>query len=103
MPAPADLVIANGAQTSNAIPVRGVAAISIQSPATLTGTITVQASNDRGTTFNDVYSDGAALTIAASRVVAILALPFDEIRLSSSAPEGGARTFLVGDVPRVSS
>lgn len=96
------LTIANGAAVSSELSgdsLRNARAISIQAPAALTGTVSLQSADDdlpSGTTFATVQSPpGTDITIAAGKTTVLTALPFPRVRLQSSVNEGGTRVFVV--------
>lgn len=95
------LTIANGATTSDRIPLntmRAVRAMSIQAPAALTGTVTVESGSDDddAATFTAVQSPpGTDITCAAGKTTVLVEGPFPTLRLKSSLAEVGARTFNV--------
>lgn len=87
--------------TSTAVKIPNDSAlISIQTPATLTGTtLTVQGTQD-GTNYGDVYLDGVVLTltVTTSKVYQIsprATLGLASIRLVSGSTEAAARQILV--------
>src|SRR3990167_5957200 len=91
-----DFVIPIDTTPSNSLgpdQIRDAVALTIQSPATLTGTITVQVSFDN-TTFVPLTVEGTtALTIAASTGLLIEAVAFKYIRVNSGSNEAAARTY----------
>ena len=93
-----DLVIASSGTDSSAVAAdphyQRARAIIIQAPATLTGTITVQVSLDGGTTYADLQSGGADVTIAAASVAVIDFQGWTHLRVKSGSAEGAERTFI---------
>lgn len=99
----ADLTIANAGTASGAITtgLEDAEWLMIYAPAALTGTVTVQVSDDTATqTWRDLtVVDGTAdLTVPAGNAVPVRYTGFKSLRLLSSAAEGAARTFAVTKV-----
>lgn len=90
--------IANGGTTSNAVEIgnrqQAARSLTIESPAALTGTVTVHASTDGGTTFKALSQGGADVTVPANKV---FDFPYPagitHIKLISGSAEGAARDF----------
>ena len=89
--------ISNGGTTSGAIDVgsrgQAVVALTVEAPAALTGTVTVHASADGGTTYKALYN-GADITITANKVqVHNFNAGITHIKFISGSAEGADRTF----------
>ncbi len=91
------MVVVNGSSYSNAIRLFDDAtALTIYSPATLTGVITIETEpTETGTNFVTLQSGGIDVTLAASKATVINKIGWRQMRLASAASEGGARTFSV--------
>lgn len=95
------LTILSSATTSDLLTgssLRNARSLSIQAPATLTGTITVECGNSdsAGATFATVQSPpGTDVTVAAGKSSFLNQAPFQCLRLKSSGAEGGDRVFTV--------
>ena len=87
-----NLTIANGGTTSNSLRCGAYNALTIYSPAVLTGTINIQASDD-DVTYYDIKSGGSNVTIGADSALPLGTIGSKFIRLKSSGAEGAARTF----------
>lgn len=93
--------IANGAQSSAAIPTGGKRLCGIIFPAAFTGTaITFEASSVIDGTYVPVYNSGGALsyTVGTSRYVAVDPKDFEGIaflKVKSGSAEGALRTLLL--------
>lgn len=93
-----DATIANGATSSEAMDLRGLALVGVQFPATFTGTtVTFTMSDSFAGTYVPVYNSAGAIsyTIAQARYYAIDPKDFHGIRflkIVSGSAEGGART-----------
>lgn len=93
-----DLVIPISTQPSNAVDIdkfsmcRG---FSIQSPAAVSGTITIEGSMDGGSNFAAIQSGGVDITIAAGKIIVIDFMAWDKLRVISNNGGGEAaeRTF----------
>ncbi len=72
--------------------------LTIQAPSTLTGTVTLKASTDGGTTYSDLGSGGSDVTIAAGNSVTITDVAFNALKVTSGSAEAGTRTFRVSKV-----
>lgn len=72
-------------------------AIMIEGPGTLTATARVQASLDNST-WSDLQSNGADITIPADGMVRINAVDFNYLRIATSGAEGADRTFTIRGV-----
>lgn len=88
----ANLVIANNATDSNVVEVGRAKAVTVMAPGTLTGTITIQASDD-GSTFYTLKSGGSDVSIGVNAAVTITDVGHKYLRVHSSGAEGAARTF----------
>lgn len=90
-----DMVIPSGQQNSNAVsPIDDCYGLSINSPAALTGTITVEVEmTATGTNFVTLQSGGADITLAAAKGTILTPLPYLQIRVHSNQAEGASRTF----------
>ena len=88
----ANLVIPINTKPSNSVEVGTANDICIFSPSSLTGTITVQVSQDN-TTWVDLKSGGSSVTVGASAGVVITNCAFKWLRVNSGSDEGTARTF----------
>lgn len=94
------LVIPNGGTDSNALAAKDygdAVEITIYSPATITGTITVQVSpNDPPSTTGFVTLQsppGTDIAVAASKAITIVAYSYKQLRIHSSGAEAAERTF----------
>lgn len=90
------LVIPNGTSTSNALGqiLEDSWGLTIYTPAALTGTISVEVEpTDTGTNFVTLQSGGTDVTLPAGKATVINPIPFRQIRVTSNAAEGAARTF----------
>lgn len=92
------IVIASGDTASGVLDLRSktqrLFTFLIQSPGTLTGTVTAQVSLD-GTNFVNLQSAGSDVTIGASKGVVIIQVPACYFRFNSGSAEGADRTFQV--------
>jgi hypothetical protein len=89
------LTIANGGTTSGVISLpERAATLIIETPATLTGTVTLEGSLD-GTNFKAIYSGGSAVTLAANGIHTVSPVEANKIRLVSGSAEDAARSFIV--------
>lgn len=81
--------------TTNAVDVgESCESIGIHSPATVTGTVTVQVEpSASGTTWRNLQSSGSDITITASECVVISPCPFRRIRLSTSSAPASDEVF----------
>lgn len=98
------LVIASTGTTSNTIEARGsfgqADVLVFQAPATLTGTVTLQASLD-GSTFAPVTDEaGSDVTLAAGKIRTVENPGWVSLRLVSGSAEAATRTFLVRALER---
>ena len=93
-----DLVIANGA-TDTTTPITAYLddahAVTVVAPSALTGTVSIKGSLDGGTTWVDIGSGGADVTIGAGNAVTISPFVFNGLKVTSGSAEGAARTFVV--------
>jgi hypothetical protein len=91
------LTIASGGTASGAIEVgdKPIRSLVIAAPAALTGVVSVQVSLDAGVTWKYLTSGGADIQIAAARCVVVDCVGYDQVRVFSSAAEGGARAFVL--------
>lgn len=95
------LTIANGQQTSDAVPSGSATAFGLQLPATFTGTaITFTVSGDKGTTYQtlyDVTNTAVSMTVAQGRSYDLPAelATWTHFKIVSGSAEGGARTLYV--------
>ena len=92
--------VISGGQTDSTVLegriLRTIRSLAIHGPATLTGTITLQAADDLVLgSYTTVQSGGSDVTVVAGKVVVITDVPFGTLRLQSGASEGGERTFVV--------
>lgn len=87
-----EMVIAINGTTSNSIEVGKANALTVYTPATLTGTITLQGSNDN-VTFYNIKSGGSNVTLAASSAYPLTSVGSKYIRVVSGSAEAAARTF----------
>jgi len=92
-----DLVIPNATSPSNSVSAashfRYAKTLSVTAPSTLTGTITIQASQDDASTFGALQSGGGDITITVNETVIITDLGFTDFRVNSGSSEGAERTF----------
>jgi hypothetical protein len=90
-------VVVSGSSYSNAIRLFDDAtALTIYSPATLTGVITVETEpTDTGTSFVTLQSGGTDVTLPAGKATVLNKVGWRQMRLASAATEAGARTFSV--------
>ena len=95
----ANLVISAGATGSSVISgikdARALCIFAPASPATLTGSIKIQAYPTAGANPRDLTSGGADITINAGDAVVLTDVVYPKIRLLSSLAEGAQRTFNV--------
>ena len=91
------LTIASGASTSNVITnLDDSWAISIYSPATFTGTISVQIEpSSSGTNFVTLQSGGTDVTLNTAKAIVINPITFKQLRLISGSAEGQTDVFQV--------
>lgn len=91
------IIIASGTSTGNAVGTFDDAnALTIFSPATLTGTITVEVEpSSTGTTFVALQSGGSDVTIPAGKATVLNKVGWRQMRLTSGASEGQTDTFKV--------
>ena len=89
------LIFSTASTTSNAVGILDDAvSLGIFSPATLTGTITVQVEpSSTGTAFVALQSGGTDVTLPASKATIISPVSFRQIRLITGTTEAAARTF----------
>ena len=89
------LIFSTASTTSNAVGgIDDALGLTIYSPATLTGTITVQVEpTSTGTSFVDLQSGGADVTIPASKATVLNPITWRQIRLITGTTEAAARTF----------
>jgi hypothetical protein len=98
-----DLVIANGQQNSNSLSpadLRDSEFITIYAPATLTGTVTVYASQAGSTFVQVIDENGSAITLAASKATTFRMGGYNYLRIQSSGAEGAERTFIASRLVR---
>ena len=99
-------VIASGQTDSNWVEgFDDAEAVSIWSPAALTGTITILASPDRppdvggaataSKTSGTMQSGGSDITITTSKMLTFTDITFRALRIHSSSAEGADRTFKI--------
>lgn len=69
--------------------------VTVQAPSSLTGTVTLKASTDGGTTYSDLGSGGSDVTIGAGNAVTITQVNFNALKVTSGSAEAGTRTFRV--------
>lgn len=74
---------------------RSINTVTVFSPATLTGTVTAQATPAFGGTFVNMSLQGTDITVPAARCVIIPTGEFGDFRLNSGSAEGAARAFTV--------
>lgn len=96
-----DLVIASGA-TATTTPITAslddARCVSVFAPAALTGVVTVQVSNDGGTTWFDLQDGtgaGSDVTIGVGNVRRLDWCGWNGLRVTSGSAEGAERTFKV--------
>ena len=91
------LTIPNGLSTSNALKDFDDAfGIAIYSPATLSGTVSVQVEpTSSGTSFVTLQSGGSDVTLPAGKATILNPVPWKQMRLVSGAAEGADRSFAV--------
>ena len=91
------IIIVNASSNGNAISqFDDATALTIYSPAALTGVITVETEpTTTGTNFVTLQSGGTDVTIPAGKATVINKVGWRQMRLVSAASEGGTRTFPV--------
>ncbi len=91
------MVIVSASSYSNAISLFDDAtALTIYSPDTLTGTVTIETEpTSTGATFVTLQSGGADVTLPAGKATVINKVGWKQMRLASAASEASARTFPV--------
>lgn len=67
----------------------------VECPDTVTGTITCQGSFDGGSSYSNIQSGGADVTIAAGDCVTFTVQGWTHIRVQSDSSEAAERIFLV--------
>ena len=92
-----NLTIPNGTSTSNAIGILDDAwGLGLWTPATLTGTVTIEVSpDDTGTTWAPLQSGAVDVQPAAGKHTTINPIAFKRIRMTSGAAEGADRVFVL--------
>lgn len=94
-----DLVIPVGQTESNALSfqnLRFLQSLTIHSPESLTGTLTVEVTSKRnpgGTDWKDLTSGGSVVTLAAGEALPITDVAFAGLRVKSSSAEASERHF----------
>lgn len=91
------MVIVNASSYSNAISVFDDAtALTIFSPASLTGTVTIETEpSSTGTNFVTLQSGGTDVTLSAGKATVLNKVGWRQMRLASNASEAAARPFPV--------
>lgn len=76
---------------------RTISALSIQAPAALTGTVTVQVPDSIGSSpsYQTLQSGGADVQVTAGDAIPITRVPFHGFRLHSGSAEGANRDFVI--------
>lgn len=104
------LTISSGGTTSNVLSfetsadidsLRDADAVCLYAPTALTGTISVEVSDDNST-WNTLQSGAVDVTIAVNKAVTLQDVVWPFMRLKSSLAEGAARTFRVTKLVEVS-
>lgn len=96
-----NLTITNGNSTSNAVwPTDDAYGIGLISPPTLTSSVAyVEVEmTDTGVNFVRLQSGGADITLAASKAIVMTPFPYKQFRVTTTAVEGGDRTFTASRV-----
>jgi hypothetical protein len=99
------LTIASAAQTSdvldmNTLHMHSSPPLGMITPAAFTGTITIQVSDAEDGTFVNLQSQNADITLPTSRALTLEPVPFQFLRLASSASEGADRDIYIKAVMR---
>ena len=91
------MVIVNGSSYSNAITLfDDASALTIFSPASLTGVVTIETEpTSTGTNFTTLQSGGSDVTLPAGKSTVINKIGWHQMRLASAATEAAARAFPV--------
>ncbi len=91
------IIIVTGSSVGNAIAqFDDATALTIYSPAALTGAVTVETEpSSTGTSFVTLQSGGADVTIPAGKATVLNKVGWRQMRLVSAASEGATRTFVV--------
>jgi len=95
----ADMVIASSGTNSTALAANphfeNASSLIIEAPDTLTAACTLYGSFDDATSYSQIYSGGAAITLTAAKSVSVTNLGWTHIRVTAASAEGAERTFKV--------